>query len=117
MTLEGQDDAATAYLGSNWRMPTHEEQEELRNYCSFTKTMVKGVVGYLVTSQENGNSIFLPIAGDDGDEESSYYWSSSRSAEDNYAHSFGVMNESASCTHAGYSNIRYAGHAIRPVCK
>ena len=116
-TLEAQDDAATAYLGSNWRMPTHEEQEELHNYCTFTKTTVNGVVGYLVTSQENGNSIFLPIAGDDGDEESSYYWSSSRSTDEKFAHSFGVMNEGASYTHAGYGNIRYSGHVIRAVCK
>ena len=60
--LEPSDDAATANWGSNWRMPTHAEQEELIEKCTWTWTTRNGVNGYKVTGP-NGNSIFLPAAG------------------------------------------------------
>ena len=55
-------DAATANLGSVWRMPTLSEIEELRRKCSWSWTTQNGVKGYKVTGP-NGNSIFLPAAG------------------------------------------------------
>ena len=60
--LEAVDDAATANWGSNWRMPTYAEQEELNNKCTWTWTTRNGVNGYKVVGP-NGNSIFLPAAG------------------------------------------------------
>ena len=60
--LEASDDAATVNWGSNWRMPTHEEQVELNDKCKWTWTTRNGVKGYKVTGP-NGNSIFLPAAG------------------------------------------------------
>jgi hypothetical protein len=60
--LELKDDAATANWGGKWRMPTLEEQEELRDNCTWTQTLQNGVDGYKVTGP-NGNSIFLPFAG------------------------------------------------------
>ena len=53
--LEERDDAATANWGKNWRIPTKEELDELRMYCSFRWTD-QGC--YAVGP--NGNSIFLP---------------------------------------------------------
>ena len=60
--LDASDDAATANWGSNWRMPTLEEQRELNEKCKWSWTIQNGVNGYKVTGP-NGNSIFLPAAG------------------------------------------------------
>ena len=57
-----EDDAATANWGSDWRMPTFDEWEELYNYTSYTYTTRNGVNGMLFTAS-NGNSLFLPAAG------------------------------------------------------
>lgn len=73
-------DAATANWGGTWRMPTKDEFDELIDNCTWT-WMAQDEIGYLVTGT-NGNSIFLPAAGqrygsslyDAG--ESGFYWSS-----------------------------------------
>ena len=61
--LEVADDAATANWGASWRMPTYDQQTELIEKCSWTWTTQNGVNGYLVTGS-NGNTLFLPAAGD-----------------------------------------------------
>ena len=61
-TLRPADDAATQQLGSPWRMPTVDEQEELITKCTWTWTTQDGVNGYQVDGP-NGNAIFLPAAG------------------------------------------------------
>ena len=61
-TLEAADDAATAKLGSPWRMPTIDEIKELLDNCTWTWTTQDGKKGYEVKGT-NGNSIFLPAAG------------------------------------------------------
>ena len=61
-TLAAANDAATANLGSAWRMPTVDEFMELINNCTWTWTTQDGVEGYQVNGP-NGNAIFLPIAG------------------------------------------------------
>ena len=83
-TLEAADDAATAKLGSPWRMPTEGEIKELLDNCTWTETTQDGKNGYEVKGS-NGNAIFLPAAGyrvvsglyDAGSW--GYYWSSSLS--------------------------------------
>ncbi len=55
-------DAATANWGGSWRMPTKDEQDELRTKCDWAWTTMNGVNGYQVTGP-NGNSLFLPAAG------------------------------------------------------
>ena len=60
--LDPEDDAAHENLGGNWRMPTDAEWTELRENCTWTWTTQNGVSGRLV-SGTNGNSIFLPAAG------------------------------------------------------
>ena len=60
--LELEDDAASVNWGGNWRMPTKEEQDELRDSCEWVWTTQKGVSGCQVIGP-NGNSIFLPAAG------------------------------------------------------
>ena len=83
-------DAAHVNWGGNWRMPTHDEFDELKNNCTWVWTTQHGVNGYNVVGT-NGNSIFLPAAGSycgydlDFLGTSGLYWSSSRSASgENY---------------------------------
>jgi len=82
--LEYCDDAAYINWGDHWRMPTRDEQAELRTQCTWTWTSRNGVKGYLVTSNVAGytdRSIFLPAAGyvNSGDSScgrSCFFWSS-----------------------------------------
>ena len=81
-TLLPEDDAATANWGSDWRMPTREEWQELLNNTTVTWTTQNGVKGRLFTAS-NGNSLFLPASGYRYDSSLyvagfyGYYWSSS----------------------------------------
>lgn len=74
-------DAAAANWGGGWRMPTCEEIEELYKKCTWKWTEMNGVKGCKVIGP-NGNSIFLPAAGEFrrilnyNAEEYGYYWSS-----------------------------------------
>ncbi len=56
-------DAARANWGGSWRMPTQVEVQELIDNCTWEWTSEGGHNGYKVTSNINGNSIFLPAAG------------------------------------------------------
>lgn len=60
--LEITDDVAHAKFGRKWRIPTDEEWTELRENCSISWTSRSGVTGMLVTSNKNGESLFLPAA-------------------------------------------------------
>ena len=77
------DDAAAALGGGDWRMPTKADWSELISACTWSRTSLNGVVGYKVESKSNGNSIFLPAAGEFWNEkcyfagENGWYWSSS----------------------------------------
>ena len=83
-TLEAMDDAATQLLGSDVRIPTKAEWEELLNNTTNTRTTQNGVNGFQFTA-ENGQSLFLPAAGIRGEysedvlgaDEYGEYWSSS----------------------------------------
>jgi hypothetical protein len=118
--LEPSDDAATANWGSNWRMPTHAEQEELIEKCTWTWTTRNGVNGYKVTGP-NGNSIFLPAAGFRYDG-SVYYvgsdcycWSASLYESDPSRAWYMYFN---SDYHGSYTNFgRYYGRSVRAVAR
>lgn len=60
--LDPEDDAAYVNWGENWRMPTLDQQTELRTECTWTWTTKNGVNGRLVTGP-NGNTLFLPATG------------------------------------------------------
>ena len=55
-------DAAKAQLGSNWRMPSKAECQELVSKCTFKTVTIDGSKCLEVTGP-NGNSIVLPLAG------------------------------------------------------
>lgn len=61
--LTSQDDAAYNILGSNWRMPTKEDFQELYNNCTSSWTSYNGISGRLFTSKINGNTLFIPVSG------------------------------------------------------
>ena len=64
--LESADDAASQVMGSDWRMPTKDEFQELLSNTNKEWTQVNGVSGYKFTSIKEGyqnNSIFIPAAG------------------------------------------------------
>ena len=90
-TLELSDDVAYVKWGGHWRMPTYDEFKELSDKCSWISTTVNDVPGYKVTGP-NGNSIFLPAAGERYgtrvDDRGSYgsYWSASLGGGDNDAY-------------------------------
>jgi len=73
--LQNSDDAAYVNWGAKWRTPTKEDWIELKNSCSLSWTSKNGVNGYLVTSNSNGNTIFLPIL---KGEIAGRYWSATR---------------------------------------
>lgn len=63
-TLGAEYDAATKELGNNWRMPTSDEcQELLDNTTQEWVTSYHGIDGYIIKSNKNSNTIFLPAAG------------------------------------------------------
>ena len=116
--LDMSDDAARANLGGTWRMPTRDEWAELGTECTWTWTTQGGKNGYKVTSKTNGNSIFLPAAGDRRDADlndvGSYgeYWSSSLNTDYPYRAYFVYFN-SDSCE--WYGGSRFLGLSVRPV--
>ena len=93
-TLQPEDDAATANWGDGWRMPTQAEWQELLDNTTMTWTTQNGVNGRLFTAS-NGNSLFLPAAGDrwnsglSGAGSDGFYFSSSLYTDNaNYAWGF-----------------------------
>ncbi len=122
--LDPEDDAAQVNWGGNWRMPTDADWVELMDNCTWTWTTDtgtdNGTYGMRVTSNTNGNSIFLPAAGSRlGDELSNggsygYYWSSTLSQVGSdlpwYVY-FGASG--AGREHYG----RHLGRSVRPVCE
>lgn len=63
--LEPEDDAATVLWGKDWQMPSWEQMDELinGNYTTITHLERNGTFGRLITSRNNGKSIFIPGSG------------------------------------------------------
>ena len=113
--LDPEDDAVTATLGGEWHTPSEDEQKELADYCTWTWTGS----GCLVTSNINGNSIFLPAAGYYNDDNNLI----ASGEEGGYLSSYADdLNGSYSRTRFDqtglipkYSYPRYYGLPVRPV--
>lgn len=114
--LDADDDVATVLWGGEWRMPTIEEQKELLDYCNWEWTSLYGVNGYNVTGP-NGNSIFLPAAGNYNDTElrdcgeDGYYWSSN-TGNYNYAQYLLLIHDYECLLQ---STTRTGGCTVRPI--
>lgn len=113
-----EDDAATANWGSDWRMPTQAEWQELLDNTTNIWTTQNGVSGRLFTAS-NGNSLFLPAAGYRRDGSLSaagsvgIYFSSSLYT-DNPNNAWGFIF-SSSMTYIFEFNSRYYGLSVRAV--
>jgi len=125
--LKSDYDAATAYLGAPWRMPTYEEFAKLvdKNVCTAKWTENwngTGTNGYVVTGKTAGytdKSIFLPAAGGGGEASFSRpnldgrYWSSSPNTY-SYFEAFNLdFKHDSFYVYGNYK--RYYGFTVRPV--
>ena len=133
--LESGDDAATALLGSGWRMPTKEEFKDLYDACGGTDTPTAGgststtekgvywcdnydgVKGLLFCDGTNklffpaageGNSLSLNVSGTSGN-----YWSSSLNST-SIGLPYNLYFESSK-VRPNYTDNRYRGLSVRPV--
>ena len=118
--LDLEDDAAYVNWGPAWRMPSLDQFQELINsaYTTTERTTQNGVDGLKITSLKNGNSIFLPAAGERDNSSlnyttGGYYWT--RSLNSNYPYYARSMffNPIVSVNTSDYE--RFVGHSVRPV--
>ena len=121
--LDPEDDAAYVNWGPSWRMPTHEQQRELVEQCTWIGHTLVGVKGQLVTGP-NGNTIFLPASRSSVQESPwdtgtwgtwAFYWSRTlRTNQSDNASDLLYPAYPANATWDHY-NDRYIGEAVRPV--
>lgn len=118
-SLDLEDDAAAAKLGSPWRMPTKEEFDELLQ-CDMYVAICSGVRCVRIIGP-NGNSIFLPFAGG-RDGSSPYnvgnnpiYWSSTLGSRTGYAWYFTYYLYSGDHFASECELPNVVGLSIRPV--
>ena len=113
-------DAATAHLGTLWRMPTDAEFSALVDNCTTTWTTRNGVYGRLVTGKGAyaSKSIFLPAAGYGRDSFLYYpgldgrYWSSTPNSG-NSGNAWNLYFYSADFFWSGEG--RHRGLSVRPL--
>lgn len=88
-TLLADRDAATESWGGQWRMPTHEECEELLANCETEFVTYKGVLCCKVTGR-NGHVMYVPSTDDNG----CSAWSSSiySTSDDSRSFTFHIFN-------------------------
>lgn len=136
------EDMAPAHIwGSDWRIPTEAQMQELIDGCSWqlvyrpsTQSVFDGIDGYLGTST-NGNTIFLPLTGYYGYESPSstsgrhvsrqwintYYWTSTVSETDEqgrnayYSCARCLALDQDQAAERLWSLYRYCALPIRPV--
>ncbi len=122
--LEPADDAAYVNWGPQWRMPTKEQVEELINpdYTSCYEVDLNGVKGWRITSNANGQSIFLPYASErNGVDFTDYkdrfaYWTCSVGTGGRLSsYTLSARNDAGGVSIYCGSNVKYVGLPIRPV--
>ena len=120
--LASSHDAATAYLGAPWRMPTKAEIEAIVANCTATWTTQNGVNGQLVKGKgvHATKSIFLPVGGYADQNGRSFadslgdYWSSTPVTDNPVASHFLQVNNS-NPQFRTTSSTRSLGFMVRPV--
>lgn len=116
--LELEDDVAHVEWGANWRLPSYAEFSELISKCKWTWDVKNGINGYMITSEVNGNSIFLPTAGHYTSEGlgnvglNGYYWTNSIQVTPSNA--VGLYFNSNTIGHL--TSSRCQGNSVRAVC-
>ena len=110
------DDAAQHKLGKGWHVPSVVQAQELVDECTWEFTTQNDVKGYVVTGP-NGNSIFLPSAGEVNDVTTSVgnggsYW---LNAIDDSHSTYAKMIVFSLTYYKVDANSRTVGRSIRPV--
>ncbi len=116
--LDLDDDAAYVNWGSQWRMPTKAQQEELKNMCTWKWKTLTWVSGFLVTGP-NGNSLFLPAAGASWGKQilnmnTDGWYRSSELVSDGASPNASDLCFNSKGVHLA-DNYRYLGFSVRPV--
>ncbi|MBQ6062239.1 MAG: hypothetical protein IJK87_01245 [Prevotella sp.] len=112
--LDLEDDAAHAFMGGSWRMPTPEEFQELVDNCTFENVSLNGHTVMKATGP-NGNYIYFPHTGSTRVVDEIYCWTTDLSPG---------ANQHAICysIHSFWGEAyktwedRYVGMTIRAVC-
>ena len=119
--LESADDTATRIMGSDWRMPTKAEFDELLSGTTNEWTTINNVNGWKFTSKtDTSKYIFIPAAGVCGDGSvddvgsDGYVWSSSLGTSGPY-NAWGLDFYSDICSMD--SSNRCRGRSVRGVHK
>ncbi|MBO7113646.1 MAG: hypothetical protein J6V95_00560 [Bacteroidaceae bacterium] len=122
--LDPEDDVAHVKWGGDWRIPTIEEWNELKENCTWTWGNMNGVYGFYVTSNMPGytdHTIFLPAAG-----LSAHTVTGVGSYIDYVLSSLNPYSDQFECYSASFTKarfvphgyvFRYLGLSVRPVCK
>ncbi|MBQ0103532.1 MAG: hypothetical protein KBS99_05100 [Prevotellaceae bacterium] len=122
VVLDSVDDAAHVNWGGNWRMPTREDVWELMDNCDWSWETLNGVNGCRIKSRTNGNSIFLPAAGEIQEKEyngidiAGRYWTSTLSGGYPYYLAFYQKKGSTVEKFCSSRTTRTNGLPVRPVC-
>ncbi len=121
--LDPEDDVAHVKWGGDWRIPTIEEWNELKENCTWTWGNMNGVYGFYVTSNMPGytdHSIFLPAAGLSAHKVTGVSFSIDyvSSSLNPYSNQFECYSASFTKTRfVPYGCVfRYLGLSVRPVC-
>ncbi len=120
--LEPSDDAALSNPFGYARIPTKTEWEEMVNNTTHVWTTVEGVNGWMFTAP-NGNSIFLPAAGDktsnvnDGNHAGHYLTSSLDLSSPNYIWQLGFTASQLGGDLQTMTRCqRWGGCSVRAIC-
>ena len=117
MTLDASDDAASIWMGKEWKIPTIEQLEEL-NSLDTSLVKMNGIYGRMFNGK-NGNTLFFPMNGNlkngvgEGIGAFGRYWTKSRHEQVAYSWSL-AFNSSLVKT---LYNMRSLGQCIRGVKK
>lgn len=106
-------------MGEGFRMPTVQEYQELKDNTTSVWTTLNGVLGLLLTSNVNGNTIFIPAAGFYNGTTLSrkgqygLYWTRDYYSSD-HAHNMGMTSGGINPNNNDYRNYGFTVRAVRP---
>ena len=115
-----QYDVAHVKWGGSWRMPSHDQNKDLLDKCTYEWTTLNGVNGEKFTSKKNGGTIFLPAAGYCFHDNLSaggmqgYYWLSTQYPSRSYYAYYLLFFSGNVYQHLG---DRSNGQSVRPVVR
>lgn len=122
LTAAGRD-VVREKLGGNWRMPTGEELNSLRQMCQLDFEMINGVKMVKFTSRKNQNSIYFPMGGYKRDNSvkeigrSGYYWASDINDYGEARRTYFLYPTSDDVPYLTIDIFECDGLMIRPVCE